>query len=142
MSKPIPKGSEVEGDMTASLDPRFLNSLVLQAALEKSKKDSLEVTIDRIEHHDILKYENGQTDDDAYLLYFKGSDKPLKLNVTNSKAIMAIHGTMGAEWKGKTILLHLQTAYRPDLKAKGPCVRVKAQAPTATRTAANGGAWE
>lgn len=142
MSKPIPKGDEIEGDMTASLDPRFLNALVLQAALEKSGKDALEVTIDRIEHHDLLKYENGQTDDDAYLLYFKGSDKPLKLNVTNSKAIMAMHGTMGKGWKGKKILLHLETAYRPDLKAKGPCVRVKAQAPTTNRKAPEGGTWE
>ena len=128
--------------MTAALDPRFLNALVLQAALEKSGNDTLEVTIDRVEHHEVLKYENGQTDADAYLIYFKGSDKPLKLNVTNTKMIITQHGIMGKSWHGKKIRLGLDTAYRPDLNAKGPCVRVKAQAPTTTRTAAKGGAWE
>lgn len=142
MSKPIPKGTAVEGDMTAALDQRFLNALVLQAALEKTGKPTLEVTIDRVEHHEVLKYENGQTDSDAYLLYFEKSDKPLKLNKTNIKTIIAQHGVMGKGWHGKKVLLGLDIAYRPDLNAKGPCVRVKAQAPTTTRTAIKNETWD
>ena len=122
--KPIPKGTPVDGDMTAALDPRFLNYLVLQSALEKSGKDFLPVTIDRVEHHEVLKYENGQKDTDAYLLYFKGSGKPLKLNKTNTKAIIGKFGTKAENWHGKRVCLGLKTEYRPDLNAKGPCVRV------------------
>ncbi len=124
MSKPIPKGEPVEGDMTAALDPRFLNYIVLQAALEKTGRDFLPVTIDRIEYLETLKYENGQKDVDVHLLYFKGSDKPLKLNKTNTKAIIAQYGTLGSNWHGKKVCLGLKTEYRPDIQAKGPCVRV------------------
>ena len=125
MSKPIPKGDPVEGDMTAALDSRFLNAIVLQGALDKSGKTDLTVTIDRIEHHDVLKYENGQTNSDVYLCYFKGSDKPLKLAKTNIKRIIGIHGTIGKGWHGKKITLHTELDRRPDLGGKGPCVRVK-----------------
>ena len=124
MSKPIPKGTLVEGDMVATLDMRFLNALVLQGALESTGKDYLVVTMDRIERHDSLKYENGKTDSNVSLLYFKGSDKPLKLNTTNLRAIVTQHGTIGSGWSGKQICLGLKTEYRPDLGGRGPCVRV------------------
>ena len=131
MSKPIPKGTPCEGDMTAALDSRFLNSIVLQGALEKTEGDTLTVTIDRVEYHETLKYENGTTDKDVHLLYFKGSDKPLTLNKTNIKRIINIHGTIGKGWHGKKICLGLELDRRPDLGGvKGLCVRVKNIDPT------------
>ena len=112
--------------MTVSLDSRFLNSIVLRGALDKSDKDHLIVTIDRIEHHKLLVYENGQKDPDDYLLYFVGSDKPLKLIPTNIKRIINIHGTIGKGWQKKKIALHIEQGRRPDLGGQmGPCVRVK-----------------
>ena len=125
MSKQIPKGTDVDGDMTNALDSRFLNSIVLRGALAKAEKDHLIVTVDRVEFHKILKYENGQTNPDVYLMYFVGSDKPLKLAKTNIKRIINIHGTLGKGWQGKKIALHIEQAYRPDLGGKGPCVRVQ-----------------
>ena len=122
--KPIPQGKQIDGDMTAALDSRFLNSIVLQGSLDKKKASHLVVPIDRVEFHETLKYENGRTDKDAYLLFFKGSDKPLKLCKTNIKAIIRQHGTIGAGWHGKKIALGLKEEYRPDINAKGPCVRV------------------
>lgn len=122
MSKPIPKGTPVDGDMTP--DSRFLNALVLQGSLAKKEASHLTVTMDRVEFHPVLKYENGQTDRDAHLLFFKGSDKPLKLCKTNIRRIILQHGSLGSGWQGKKIALGLQSEYRPDLKAKGPCVRV------------------
>ena len=111
--------------MTAALDSRFLNAIVLQGALEKTGKDALPVTIDRIEHHSVLKYENGQTNEDVHLLFFKGSDKPLKLAKTNIKRIIAMLGTIGKGWHGKKINLVIEQDRRPDLGGiKGPCVRV------------------
>ena len=124
MSNKIPKGEEITGDMTAALDSRFVNSIVIQGALEKSGKPFIIVEIDRIEFHKLLKYENGQTDADAYLLYFKGSDKPLKLAKTNIKRIINMYGSLGNGWNGKKIALGLEIQFRPDLKAKGNCVRV------------------
>ena len=126
MSKPIPQGRPVEGDMTQALDSRFLNATVLQGALEAKGTDSLEVTIDRVEFHEVLTYENGSKDKDCYLLYFKGSDKPLKLAKTNIKRIIAQVGAMGNKWHGHKISLCLENDRRPDLGGKqGPCVRVK-----------------
>lgn len=122
---PIPPGTPVEGDMTEALDSRFLNAIVLRGAMEKTGKDHIMVTMDRVEHHETLKYENGTKDENVYLLYFKGSDKPLKLNKTNIQRIIGIHGVMGENWHGKKIALTTEIAYRPDLKAKGHCVRVK-----------------
>jgi hypothetical protein len=122
--KPIPKGSIVDGDMTAALDGRFLNAMILRAALEKRKSAFLPVTIDRVEFHEFLKYENGQIDKNAYLLYFVGSDKPLKLAKTNIKRIINQYGAMGKEWHGKKINLTIEQDRRPDLKTKGDCVRV------------------
>jgi len=125
MSKPIPQGKPVDGDVTAALDSRFLNSIVLQGALDKRGSTVLDVVIDRIEHHDVLKYENGQKAEDAYLLYFKGSDKPLKLAKTNIKRLILMLGTIGAGWHNQKVQLCIENSFRPDLKAAGPCVRVK-----------------
>ena len=125
MSKPIPKGDPVEGDMTAALDSRFLNAMLLGAALVKTGKDKLPVTIDRIEYHEVLKYENGSRDADAYLLYFQKSDKPLKLAKTNIKRLIGLLGPMGGNWHGKKIFLGIEKDRRPDLGGKlGDCVRV------------------
>lgn len=124
MKHAIPQGIRIDGDMTAALDSRFLNAMVLQGALDKSGKDHIIVTIDRVEFHESLKYQNGQTDRDAYLLYFVKSEKPLKLCKTNIKRIILQHGTIGSGWSGKKIAIGLETEYRPDLRAKGPCVRV------------------
>ena len=111
--------------MTKALDSRFVNAIVLQGAMEKSEKDYIKVTIDRVEFHETLKYENGSTEKDAYLLYFVKSDKPLKLAKTNIKRICAQHRTMGKGWHGKDIALGLEQDRRPDLGGiKGPCVRV------------------
>lgn len=125
MSKPIPKGTPVEGDVTEGRDNRFLNALVLQSALEKSGKGFLPVTIDRIEHHDVLRYETGQTDQNADLVYFRKSDKPLKLNTTNRNMIVRLHGPLGKGWHGKKVALGLGTARNPGLGgALAHCVRV------------------
>lgn len=132
-SKPIPKGQLVEGDVIATLDMRFINALVLQGALENTGKEFLTVTIDRIERHEKFQYENGVTDHNVVFLYFKGGKRPLKLNTTNIQAIASQHGSIGKNWHGKRIALGLKQEYRPDLRAKGPCVRVLAINPETGR---------
>jgi len=125
MSKPIPKGEQITGDITPALDCRFLNSTILKAALEKRKAQELTLTIDRVEYHERLKYENGQVDKDAYLLYFAMSDKPLKLAKTNLKRVISMYGAMVENWHGKKVTLLLEMDRRPDLGGiKGECVRI------------------
>lgn len=124
MSNPIPKGELVEGDVVALMDPRFINALVIQSALEKSGKKYVAMTMDRIEKHDSLTYENGRTEQNAILLYFQKTKKPLKLNTTNLQTIARMHGTIGKGWHGKKVAVGIKTEYRPDIKAHGPCVRI------------------
>jgi len=125
MSKPIPKGLEVEGDMSAALDSRFLNSIVLQGAIEATGKPYITATIDRVEFHEVLKYENGSTDKECYLLHFAKSDKPLKLAKTNIKRLINLHGSIGKGWHGKKVAVGLEYDRRPDLGGKpGLCVRI------------------
>lgn len=126
MKNEIPKGNEVTGNMANHLDSRFLNSTVLAGALAESGKSSLPVTIDRMEHHELLKYENGQTAKDVILMYFKGSSKPLKLCSTNLKRLISLFGPMGDQWKGQQVNLQIEQTRRPDLGGKqGPCVRIQ-----------------
>jgi len=121
---PIPKGKEITGDISHALDSRFLNSIVLMAAIEKAGTKHITVEIDRVEYHAELKYENGKIDKDAYLIHFKGSKKPLKLNNNNLKRVINLHGTVADKWHGKKVCLGLEIDRRPDTGQKGPCVRV------------------
>jgi len=125
MSNPIPKGEPVEGDMSAALDSRFLNSTVLRGALDTTGKPYIRAAIDRVEYHKELKYENGSTDHNCYLLHFAKSEKPLKLAKTNIKRLIGLLGSIGKGWHGRKIALGLENDRRPDLGGKqGPCVRV------------------
>lgn len=139
-NKPIPKGEVIEGDISKSLDSRFLNSIVLQGAMEERGVDALEVEIDRVEYHAALKYQNGTIDKDAYLLYFKGSARPLKLAKTNLKRLITMHGVIGKAWNGKKIKLHIEQDRRPDLGGiRGDCVRVVWEQPKPDRKATSAG---
>jgi hypothetical protein len=101
--KPISKGEVVTGSITKMMDRRFLSSLDLIGAGE------VELVIDRVEHHKTMEYANGSKDENVNLLYFQGTDKPLALNVTNTKAIIYLLGTTKVkEWTGKTIKLAAQ----------------------------------
>ena len=98
--KGIPKGEVIVDSITKHMDRRFLSSLDLMGAGDVS------LTIDRVEHLTSIEYANGNTDTNVIMIYFKESQKPLSLNVTNIKAIVAIAGTNKAgEWTGKKVKL-------------------------------------
>ena len=61
----IPKGKEITDAITKHMDRRFLSSLDLMG------QGKVELTIDRVEKHDSLRYRNGNTDSNAILIYFK-----------------------------------------------------------------------
>lgn len=126
MKSDIPTGETVTGNVAKHLDSRFLNSTVLSGVLAESGKDFLSITIDRVEYLEKLKYENGSIDTEVLLLYFTGSDKPLKLCKTNVKRLIHQLGPMGEDWNGKKIGLCIEQDRRPDLGGKtGDCVRIK-----------------
>jgi len=93
--KPIPKGKTITGSITKFCDKRFLSSIDLIG------QGNVFLVIDRIEKHDRLEYQNGTSAEDVLLLYFKGSNKPLALNITNIKSLIKFTGTNNIEdWIG------------------------------------------
>jgi hypothetical protein len=98
--KEIEKGKEITGNIIKELDKRFLSSLDLIGHSE------ITLTIDRVEKHDLIKYENGNTDKNVLLLYFVETPKPLKLVKTNIAVIcQRLKTNKVADWKGKKIKL-------------------------------------
>ena len=59
--RPIPKGEQVKGSITKHMDKRFLSSIDLIGAGEVA------LTIDRVEHHDKIDYENGSKGENVNL---------------------------------------------------------------------------
>lgn len=102
-TKPVPKGVEITGSITKHMDRRFLSSVDLTGL------DDQTVTVERVEKLEKLEYVNGSSDDNAILIYFKGSPKPLKLCATNIRAIVARCGSVKVEdWKGKKLILKVE----------------------------------
>lgn len=102
--KEIPKGELITDAITKHLDRNYLSSLDLAG------HGKVEMTIDRIEKHPKLVYNNGNTEENAILCYFKETPKPLKLCKTNIAMIIQSVGTnIAKEWTGKKIKLEVQT---------------------------------
>lgn len=73
-----------------------------------------------------VKLENvGQTKDSRPVLYFRGTNKGLVLNVTNSKRIATMVGSKDTDdWEGHRIILYpTETEFQGDTV---DCIRVKA----------------
>ena len=117
MNEEIPRGELVEDGITKHMDRRFLSSIDLAG------QGVVTFTIDRIEKHALLKYQNGQSEKNALLVYFKETKRPLKLNATNIKSIITVTETNKAkEWSGKKIKLHAEPGMY--FGKKGLAVRV------------------
>ena len=100
MSKPLPAGEVITGSITKHMDRRFISSVDLVGL------GDVELTIDRVEKHATLTYLNGNTDENAILIFFKGTEKPLKLCTTNIKDIILTLGTSKVDdWHGRKIKL-------------------------------------
>ena len=57
-------------------------------------------------------------------VYFKGAQKPLLLNTTNTKSIIAMYGSKAADWVGKVITLYPSTCKFG--RGMVDCIRVRA----------------
>ena len=102
-TKPVPKGVEITDNITKHMDRRFISSIDLMGA------GKVILTIDRVEGHKKLNFLNDNSKDNALLIYFKESKKPLLLCKTNIKAIAFSVGSAKVEdWKGKKIGLEVQ----------------------------------
>ena len=101
--KKIPKGEEITGNIVKHLDKRFLSSLDLIG------QGTVTLTIDRVEKLEKIVYGNGNTDENVLLMYFKETNKPLKLCKANIKTIIFITNSSSANaWKGKKIKLAVE----------------------------------
>lgn len=61
------------------------------------------------------------------LLYFRGKEKAMALNKTNSKTIAGMYGHDTAKWAGKPISIFVTQTMSPD--GMVPCIRVRPTPP-------------
>jgi hypothetical protein len=98
--KDIPKGIEITDAITKHMDRRFLSSLDLAG------QGQVALTIERVEKHAKLDYLNGNSEENAIVLYFAETPRPLTLKPTNIAAIIdAVGSNKVSDWKGKRIML-------------------------------------
>jgi len=96
-------------DMNQAFPSDYLKASDLKGA-------DITVTMDRVEMHELGSEEKP-------ILYFKGTDKGLVLNKTNTRTIMDIYGPESQEWAGnKIVLFPTQTDFQG---RQVQCIRVK-----------------
>jgi hypothetical protein len=70
----------------------------------------------------IVKGEQGR-DFKRILVHFKGAKKPLALNTTNTRSLIALYGNKAADWVGKEITLYPTTCKFG--KGMVDCIRIR-----------------
>ena len=101
MTKPIETGVPIDAAITKYMDRRFLSSIDLAG------QGVVEMTIDRVEYHKLIRYENGNTEKKAKLLYFRETPKPLSLKTCHINALVAqFKSNKVSDWRGKKVKLH------------------------------------
>jgi len=107
-------------DVRAYFEKAFLYSFHLDG------KDCT-VTIDKVVQGAVQGTDGKKTK--KPLVYFKGKEKPLALNITNVRTIGAMYGFKAEDWVGKRITLY------PTTTTFGPktvdCVRIRPTVPGA-----------
>lgn len=83
------------------VDPRYIGAYALPNG------DDLTVTIERVQLETVTMM--GGKKEDHSIMYIKGQ-KPMILNVTNSKSIHKLYGPYIEDWAGKQITLFASTA--------------------------------
>jgi hypothetical protein len=83
------------------VDPRYIGAYALPNG------DDLTVTIERVALETVTMM--GGKKEDHSIMYIKGQ-KPMILNVTNSKSIHKLYGPFIEDWAGKQITLFASTA--------------------------------
>lgn len=83
------------------VDPRFIGAYALPNG------DDITVTIERVQLENITMM--GGKKEDHTVAYLQGN-KPMILNVTNSKSIHKLYGPFIEDWAGKQITLFASTA--------------------------------
>ena len=91
-----------EGHVSQMRDSQWL------ASEDLLDRGDVTVTIERVEKHKNVVFEDNRTKPVLYALKFKGSDKRLVLNSTNRKAVTKMHGALVSSWPGKKITLYVQ----------------------------------
>lgn len=66
------------------------------------------LTIETVEKHLNVEFEQGRKKPVVYAVKFMGTDKRLVLNATNRKAITTHHGPQVSQWPGKQITIYVQ----------------------------------
>ena len=75
---------------------------------------------------------DGKPAEDKLCLRFKEFEKPLGMNVTNTKSVIGLYGDDTDAWEGKKIKLRVSTANMPGTGETVDCIRIAA--PQAKKT--------
>ncbi len=73
------------------------------------------VTIQDVELHKNVKFDQGRTEDKVPALRFEGQDKRMILNSTNRKMLVRLFGMDTKDWRNKRVALYVD----PDVKMAG-----------------------
>jgi hypothetical protein len=106
------------------VDPRYIGAYALPNG------DDLTVTIERVQLETVTMM--GGKKEDHTICYLKGQ-KPMILNVTNSKSIHKLYGPYIEDWAGKQITLFASTAKMGGELVE--CLRIRPSVPTKKRQA-------
>jgi hypothetical protein len=110
------------------VDPRFIGAYALPNG------DDLTVTIERVQLEEITMM--GGKKEDHTVAYLAGN-KPMILNVTNSKSIHKLYGPFIEDWAGKQITLFASTAKFGGEMVE--CVRIRPSVPKPVKQGINDG---
>ena len=100
----IPTGEEITGSINAYLDSRFLSSNDIAGF------GDVTVEIESCKLVKQLRFQNGNTEDNAKLLYFAGKKKPLVLNKTNARELIRLASSANVkDWHGMKVTLYTIT---------------------------------
>lgn len=106
------------------VDPRYIGAYALPNG------DDLTVTIERVQLETVTMI--GGKKEDHSIMYIKGQ-KPMILNVTNSKSIHKLYGPYIEDWAGKQITLFASTAKMGGEMVE--CLRIRPTVTTKKRQA-------
>ena len=104
------------------VDPRYIGAYALPNG------DDITVTIERVQLETVTMM--GGKKEDHSIMYLKGQ-KPMILNVTNSKSIHKLYGPFIEDWAGKQITLFASTAKMGGEMVE--CLRVRPNIPARTK---------
>src|SRR5688572_29138480 len=106
----LPEGEEYRGPAGAMKDSRFLSAECLPEAVQGGKPVDVLVEIEKVlmrRNFEMFRGGRAEFHRVGGFIKFKGRDKELKLNATNTKTLVRLFGRDTGAWFGKKVVLYI-----------------------------------